>query len=70
MEGVEHDRLDYSQFCALFEQDKKVNKGGSVLNLLSQKTMENSDSMKSLVVDEKDFDKYLAKMEGHEVNSP
>lgn len=39
-----------------------MNKKGSVLSLLSQKTMENSDSMKSLVVDEKDFDKYLAKM--------
>lgn len=32
--------------------------------------MEHSDSMKSLVVDEKDFDKYLAKIEGHETSSP
>jgi hypothetical protein len=40
------------------------------MKLLSQHTLQNSDSVKSLVVDEKDFDKYIAKMEGHEVGSP
>ena len=71
LESVDQDRLDYSTFCALFEQDKKtLGRKGSVISLLSQKTMEHSDSMKSLVVDEKDFDKYLAKIEGHEAMSP
>jgi hypothetical protein len=59
LEGGDQDRLDYQQFCALFEQDKKtMGRKGSVISvicllsqLLSQKTLENSDSLKSLVVD-------------------
>lgn len=63
IESVQGDSLDYSAFCSIFEQDKEKGEG-RLASAASQRSLRSSDSMKSLVLDEKDFQKFIAQYDG------
>ena len=65
IEGVQGESLDYSAFCSIFEQEKE--KGdGRLASAASQRSFRSQDSMKSLVIDERDFQKFISQYEGEE----
>ena len=62
IEGVSGDHLDYGAFCSIFEHDKE--KGdGRLASAASQRSLRSNDSMKSLVIEERDFQKFIAQYE-------
>ena len=62
IEGVTGESLDYSAFCSIFEHDKE--KGdGRLASAASQRSLRSNDSMKSLVIEERDFQKFIAQYE-------
>ena len=66
IEGVQGESLDYYTFCSIFEQDKE--KGdGRLASAASARSLKSEASMKSLVLDEKDFHKFMAQYDGEEV---
>jgi hypothetical protein len=65
---VTGDSLDYSAFCSIFEHDKE--KGdGRLASAASQRSLRSNDSMKSLVIEERDFQKFIAQYENEEMYS-
>ena len=65
MEGVQGESLDYGAFCSIFEQDKERG-DGRLASSASQRSLGRSESAKSLVIDERDFQKFIAQYEGDE----
>ena len=65
IDGVQGESLDYSAFCSIFEQDKERG-DGRLASSASQRSLGNSDSARSLVIDERDFQKFIAQYEGDE----
>lgn len=60
---MQGESLDYSAFCSIFEQDKERGEG-RLASAASQRSLKSSDSMRSLVLDEKDFQKFIAQYDG------
>jgi hypothetical protein len=68
VDSVQGDSLDYSTFCSIFEQEKE--KGdGRLASAASQRSLKSSDSMRSLTLDEKDFQKFLMQYDGEDANN-
>ena len=65
IEGLQHDSLDYEVFCSIFEQDKEKNEG-RLASAASQRSLRSQASNKSLVIDERDFQKFLSQYENEE----
>lgn len=65
IEGVQSENLDYETFCSIFEQDKEKNEG-RLASAASQRSMRSQGSMKSLVIEERDFQKFLSQYENEE----
>ena len=65
IDGVQGDSLDYDAFCSIFEQDKE-NGEGRLASAASQRSLGSSESVRSLVIDERDFQKFIAQYEGEE----
>jgi hypothetical protein len=65
IEGLQHDNLDYEVFCSIFEQDKEKNEG-RLASAASQRSLRSQASNKSLVIDERDFQKFLSQYENEE----
>lgn len=62
IDSFQGESLDYSSFCEIFEQDRE--KGdGSLAEAASTRSLRSSDSMRSLVIDERDFQKFIAQYE-------
>lgn len=59
IEGVQGDNLDYDLFCSIFEQDKEKGEG-RLASAASQRSLRSQASMKSLVIEERDFAKFLS----------
>ena len=65
IEGVQGESLDYSMFCSIFEQDRE--KGdGRLASAASQRSLKSEESMRSLVLDERDFQRFMSQYEGEE----
>ena len=62
IEGVSGDHLDYGAFCSIFEHDKE-NGDGRLASAASQRSLRSNDSMKSIVIEERDFQKFIAQYE-------
>ena len=65
IEGLQNENLDYDVFCSIFEQDKEKNEG-RLASAASQRSLKSQGSNKSLVMDERDFQKFLAQYENDE----
>ena len=62
IEGVAGESLDYAVFCSIFEHDKE--KGdGRLASAASQRSLRSNDSIKSLDIEERDFQKFVAQYE-------
>ena len=62
IDSFQGEALDYYSFCEIFETDRE--KGdGSLAEAASQRSLRSSDSMRSLVIDEKDFQKFISQYE-------
>ena len=66
IDGYQGESLDYSAFCSIFEHDKEKG-NGRLASAASQRSLQSSDSMRSLVLDERDFQKFMAQYEPEEV---
>lgn len=62
IEGVQTDNLDYETFCSIFEQDKEKNEG-RLASAASQRSAHSNASINSLLIDERDFQKFLSQYE-------
>lgn len=65
IEGLQHDNLDYDVFCSIFEQDKERNEG-RLASAASQRSLKSQGSARSLVIEERDFQKFLAQYENED----
>ena len=65
IDGVQGESLDYDAFCSIFEQDRERG-DGKIASAASQRSFRSTDSARSLVVDEKDFQKFMAQYDGEE----
>lgn len=65
IEGVQGENLDYELFCSIFEQDKEKNEG-RLASAASQRSLKSQASAKSLVIEERDFQKFLSQYETEE----
>ncbi len=65
IEGVQSENLDYEIFCSIFEQDKEKNEG-RLASAASQRSLKSQASTKSLVIEERDFQKFLSQYENEE----
>jgi hypothetical protein len=65
IEGVQMDNLDYETFCSIFEQDREKNEG-RLASAASQRSARSQGSMKSLVIEERDFQKFLSQYESED----
>jgi hypothetical protein len=65
IEGVQGENLDYELFCSIFEQDKEKNEG-RLASAASQRSLKSQASAKSLVIEERDFQKFLSQYETDE----
>lgn len=63
IDSVQGDNLDYYSFCSIFEQDREKGEG-RLASATSQRSLKSSDSMRSLNLDEKDFQKFISQYEG------
>jgi hypothetical protein len=52
-------------FCSIFEQDKERGEG-RLASAASQRSLKSQASTKSLVMDEKDFQKFLSQYESED----
>ena len=59
------ENLDYEIFCSIFEQDKERNEG-RLASAASQRSLKSQGSTKSLVIEERDFQKFLSQYENDE----
>lgn len=66
IEGVQSENLDYEIFCSIFEQDKQRNEG-RLASAASQRSLKSQASTKSLVIEERDFQKFLSQYENDEL---
>lgn len=60
LDNVQGESLDYSSFCSIFEEDKEV--GERLASSISQRT-QTEQSTRTLVIDERDFQKYMEQYE-------
>mgnify|MGYP000941401816 CR=1 FL=1 len=65
IEGLQSDNLDYEIFCSIFEQDKEKNEG-RLASAASQRSLKSQGSTNELVIDERDFQKFLSQYENEE----
>lgn len=65
IDSVQGDNLDYGAFCSIFEQEKERG-DGRLASAASQRSLRSEDSMRSLALDERDFQKFIAQYEGEE----
>lgn len=65
IEGMQGDNLDYDAFCSIFEQNKENKERGEerLASAASQRSMKSQGSMKSLIIEDRDFQKFLAQYE-------
>lgn len=68
IEGLQGDNLDYDSFCSIFEQDRERGEG-RLASAASQRSLKSEASMKSLVIEERDFQKFLSQYENEETYS-
>ena len=62
IEGLQTENLDYDMFCSIFEQDREKNEG-RLASAASQRSLKSEASARSLVIDERDFQKFLSQYE-------
>jgi len=62
IEGLQNDNLEYEIFCSIFEQDKEKNEG-RLASAASQRSLRSQGSTKELLIDERDFQKFLSQYE-------
>ena len=65
IEGVPGENLDYDSFCSIFKEDREHNEG-RLASAASQRSLRSQASMKSLNIEERDFQRFLAQYEGDE----
>ncbi len=65
VDGVQGENIDYEIFCSIFEQDKEKNEG-RLASAASQRSNRSQGSMKSLVIEERDFQKFLSQYENED----
>lgn len=65
IDGLQNDNLDYDVFCSIFEADKEKNEG-RLASAASQRSLKSQGSTKSLIIDDRDFQKFLSQYETDE----
>ena len=65
IDGVPGENLDYDVFCSIFKEDKEHNEG-RLASAASQRSLKSEASTKSLNIEERDFQRFLAQYEGED----